>query len=70
MCKASVFDSALWAGVSGSGGGGGGGGGRGVTSLDRRSKPVCSGPNPESCAAQIQRPLDDKSGVGHLTNPS
>ena len=64
MCKASVFDSALWAGVSG------GGGGRGVTSLDRRSKPVCSGPNPESCAAQIQRPLDDKSGVGHLTNPS
>ena len=67
MCKASVFDSALWAGVSG---GSSGGGGRGVTSLDRRSKPVCSGPNPESCAAQIQRPLDDKSGVGHLTNPS
>ena len=67
MCKASVFDSALWAGVSG---GSGGGGGRGVPSLDRRSKPVCSGPNPESCAAQIQRPLDDKSGVGHLTNPS
>ena len=69
MCKASVFDSALWAGVSG-GSGGGGGGGRGVTSLDRRSKSVCSGPDLESCAAQIQRPLDDKSGVGHLTNPS
>ena len=63
MCKASVFDSALWTG--------GGGGGGGVTSLGfTSSKPVCSGCSPESCAAQIHRPLDDKSGVGHLTNPS
>ena len=30
MCKASVFDSALWAGVSGGSGGGGGGGSGGV----------------------------------------
>ena len=39
MCKASVFDSALWAGVSGgSGGGGGGGGSSSGVSIIRRSK--------------------------------
>ena len=66
MCKASVFDSALRTA------GGGGGGGGGVTSLGLSSttKPVCSRSARESCAAQIHRPLDDKSGVGHLTNPS
>ena len=65
MCKASVFDSALWTGavvmvvvvVEGSR----------VSAEQAGLQPLSSR---ESCGAQIQRPLDDKSGVGHLTNPS
>ena len=55
MCKASVFDSALWAGVSDGGGGGGGGSGRGSR--------VSTGGASRFAAAPTQRAAPHKSSA-------